>query len=203
MALPKLTQDLNYHQALGNRPNLNDGLNPEQLKARYDQAVNDIKDYINDTLTLAIDTQDSANVKITGAQTIADVKTFSSSPIVPTPTTDMQASTKKYVDDTDTIRKSYIDTNFATKAENALKADTANIYTRSQLNAGQLNSLYFSKAEADVILANYNDIIASVGQGFDDVINYFNSGILPEGATDSVYAEDGTMVTATSGMVYI
>jgi hypothetical protein len=33
------------------------------------------------------------------AQTIAGVKTFSVSPIVPTPTTDMQVSTKKYVDD--------------------------------------------------------------------------------------------------------
>lgn len=42
---------------------------------------------------------DDAVVKLTGAQTVAGVKTFSSSPIVPTPTTDMQASTKKYVDD--------------------------------------------------------------------------------------------------------
>lgn len=33
------------------------------------------------------------------AQTIAGVKTFSDSPIVPTPTTDYQAATKKYVDD--------------------------------------------------------------------------------------------------------
>jgi len=32
-------------------------------------------------------------------QTIAGVKTFSSSPIVPTPTIDMEAATKKYVDD--------------------------------------------------------------------------------------------------------
>jgi hypothetical protein len=38
-------------------------------------------------------------VKNTGNETIAGIKTFSSSPIVPTPTTDMQASTKKYVDD--------------------------------------------------------------------------------------------------------
>lgn len=38
-------------------------------------------------------------VGTTGNETIADVKTFSSSPIVPTPTTDFQASTKKYVDD--------------------------------------------------------------------------------------------------------
>ena len=33
------------------------------------------------------------------AQEIAGVKTFSSSPIVPEPTTDLQATTKKYVDD--------------------------------------------------------------------------------------------------------
>lgn len=45
-------------------------------------------------------TESVANfVSKTGDETIAGVKTFSSSPIVPTPTTDMQASTKKYVDD--------------------------------------------------------------------------------------------------------
>ena len=44
-------------------------------------------------------TLDATYVKLSGAQTIAGVKTFSSSPIVPTPTTNMQASTKKYVDD--------------------------------------------------------------------------------------------------------
>ena len=38
-------------------------------------------------------------VKRTWNQTIDWIKTFSSSPIVPTPTTDMQVATKKYVDD--------------------------------------------------------------------------------------------------------
>lgn len=38
-------------------------------------------------------------VTLTGNQTVEGVKTFSSSPVVPTPTTDMQAATKKYVDD--------------------------------------------------------------------------------------------------------
>lgn len=38
-------------------------------------------------------------VYTSGDQTVAGVKTFSSSPIVPTPTTDMQVATKKYVDD--------------------------------------------------------------------------------------------------------
>lgn len=40
-----------------------------------------------------------AFLALVGAQTIAGVKTFSSSPVVPAPTTDMQAATKKYVDD--------------------------------------------------------------------------------------------------------
>jgi len=35
----------------------------------------------------------------TGSETVAGVKTFTSSPIVPTPTTEFQASTKGYVDD--------------------------------------------------------------------------------------------------------
>lgn len=42
---------------------------------------------------------DGFAVKLTGNQTVAGVKTFSSSPIIPAPITDLQASTKKYVDD--------------------------------------------------------------------------------------------------------
>jgi hypothetical protein len=54
-----------------------------------------------DTLTTTVGTKanDSAVVKLTTDQTVAGVKTFSSSPIVPAPTTDLQAATKKYVDD--------------------------------------------------------------------------------------------------------
>ena len=44
-------------------------------------------------------TLDSSIVKLMGNQTIEDVKTFTSSPIVPTPTTNFQVATKKYVDD--------------------------------------------------------------------------------------------------------
>jgi hypothetical protein len=38
-------------------------------------------------------------VALTGNQSVSGVKTFASSPIVPAPTTDLQAATKKYVDD--------------------------------------------------------------------------------------------------------
>ena len=47
----------------------------------------------------------ATKVGLTGNETIADVKTFSSSPIIPTPTTNMQASTKKYVDDADALKE--------------------------------------------------------------------------------------------------
>ena len=42
---------------------------------------------------------DTFYVALTGDQTVAGVKTFTSSPVVPAPTTDFQAATKKYVDD--------------------------------------------------------------------------------------------------------
>lgn len=52
-------------------------------------------------LQIALDDKadDTDVVKLTGAQTVGGVKTFSDSPIVPAPTTDLQAATKKYVDD--------------------------------------------------------------------------------------------------------
>ena len=41
---------------------------------------------------------DITAVKLTGNQTVGGIKTFTSSPIVPTPTTDFQVATKQYVD---------------------------------------------------------------------------------------------------------
>ena len=45
-----------------------------------------------------VDTRDAQNVKLTGNQTISGVKTFSSSPIVPTPTVGTEAVNKDYAD---------------------------------------------------------------------------------------------------------
>ena len=54
-----------------------------------------------------LDQRIDAAVKLTGNQTIEDVKTFTSSPIVPTPTTDFQVVNKAYVDSS-TIPKGII-----------------------------------------------------------------------------------------------
>jgi len=60
---------------------------------------------LNDFLSVSLNTDgtlkstaDTAAVHITGNETVAGVKTFSSSPIVPTPSTSTQAANKSYVD---------------------------------------------------------------------------------------------------------
>ena len=55
MALTKLTTNLNNIQALHDRPNTTDGLTADELKERFDKAGNDIKSYINNTLTTELD----------------------------------------------------------------------------------------------------------------------------------------------------
>lgn len=49
--IPKLTADLNIHQNLEDQPTMS----ASELKEAWDKPVNDIKDYINNTLIKAID----------------------------------------------------------------------------------------------------------------------------------------------------
>ena len=51
MSIQKLTEDLNIIAGLDNQPTLT----PTQLKAKFDEASNIIKDYINNTLVDAIE----------------------------------------------------------------------------------------------------------------------------------------------------
>lgn len=106
MAVTKNTTTVNNIQTLSDEPTEQ----PTAIKILHDKAGKDIKDYINDVLTVEIDDLDAENVKKTGDQTIEGVKTFESSPVIPAPTTDMQASTKEYVDDKDTAQTSALST---------------------------------------------------------------------------------------------
>lgn len=94
MALSKLTEILNVHQSQPDQPTIT----ATELKQRYDQDVNTVKDFINDTLTVEVDTLDANNVKLSGNQTIDGIKTFNSSPVAPTPTINNQVANKNYVD---------------------------------------------------------------------------------------------------------
>lgn len=55
MALPNFTEDMNIIAALPDEPNLDGGLSAAELKAKFDEAGNKIKDFINGALKTAID----------------------------------------------------------------------------------------------------------------------------------------------------
>lgn len=55
MALKKLEADLSIIAKLGTNPGVDDGLGEEQLKAKFDEAANIIKDYLNNYLILEIE----------------------------------------------------------------------------------------------------------------------------------------------------
>jgi hypothetical protein len=76
-------------------------------------------------LRTAIGAADDADVvKLTSDQTVAGVKTFTSSPVVPAPTTDLQAATKKYVDDSKVLDTTRINVGSASTVN--LTADAPN-----------------------------------------------------------------------------
>ena len=66
MALTKLLTDLDNVQALSDSPNETEGLTADQLKAKFDEAGNEIKAYINDVLT---EEQDVVNATVAGFDT--------------------------------------------------------------------------------------------------------------------------------------
>lgn len=55
MSLPVFNEDLNIIAALGDEPNLDDGLSASDLKAKFDEAANKIKAYINGDLKNTVD----------------------------------------------------------------------------------------------------------------------------------------------------
>lgn len=105
------------------------------LSGTVDGAFGDVLTAIAEKAdTTQVEALDAEKVSNTGNETIAGVKTFSSSPEVPTPTTDMQASTKKYGDD---ILAAYgVDVNNVCGAVNHYKrvlADAGGVLDRSWL----------------------------------------------------------------------
>jgi hypothetical protein len=84
--------------------------------------------------TLADKADDSEVVKLSGNQTIGGTKTFSSSPVVPDPTTDGQAATKLYVDNV--ASSGAPDASTTTKGIVQLAGDLSGTATSPQIAAG-------------------------------------------------------------------
>ncbi len=89
-------------------------------------------EFIDSEVTVATTLKELADaVKLTGNETVAGIKTFSSSPIVPTPTTDMQTSTKLYVD----IGTLYATTINTSATPTPARASKRNLFTVTALAA--------------------------------------------------------------------
>lgn len=73
MAFTRLTEDLNFIQALSDEPNDVDGLTAAGLKAEFDKSGNEIKGYINDTLLAELESTEfdsGQNLSKSGASLI-------------------------------------------------------------------------------------------------------------------------------------
>ena len=131
MALIKLETDLNIISKLGTNPGVDDGLSEEQLKAKFDEAGNIIKNYINTTLipNLNMFVNPSEGLSMTG-----EIR-MNGNPLsgLPAPTDGTQAANKGYVDAAKAEAGAYTD---AAKAEAKTYTDTAkaeaNAYTDSR-----------------------------------------------------------------------
>lgn len=156
MALQKLTTNLNKISTLDNviRDQASD------VKAAFDHDVNVIKDYINDTLTEGIDDLNGENVKLTGDQQIDGVKTFSSSPIVPNPTTNYQTAPKKYVDDTMNTHKSSNDHDGRYYTESEMSSTTDGSSGADKLGVTSIPTLPGNTAQS---------VLESIKERFDDI----------------------------------
>ena len=141
-------------------------------------------------------TVDAEVVHKTGDETIAGVKTFSSSPIVPTPTTDMQVATKLYVDTSSGISletaNSY-DLGVGQTWQN-LTASRAlgTTYTNSTGKAIEVIIYYTSTIDSAMQLSINSGAIFSIARS-----NFANGGtigsaIIPGGATYNVISSGGT-----------
>jgi hypothetical protein len=61
MAIPKFLEDMNIIIKLGDKPGTDDGLSPDGFKAKFDEGVLKIQNYINNTLIPGIEASVSEN----------------------------------------------------------------------------------------------------------------------------------------------
>lgn len=62
MAIKRFEADMNIIQQLGDHPNLDNEMSAEEIKAKFDEAGNEIKEYLNETVAPAIDALDGKAV---------------------------------------------------------------------------------------------------------------------------------------------
>jgi hypothetical protein len=207
MAFTELTDDLNIIQTLDDRPNDTSGLTAEQLKAKFDEAVNIIQAYINDTLLveLAKTTDGSSGADNLGMTTIAETGAASTIQGIIEALITRLKSTTEGTSGADLIGataisgvvgttaqaileglKSYIDTYFTTKTDMATnrKLSASGDFT------GTLNGMQVVAAEpglSSIVSAHLADY-AKLKKGIINVLDY--------GAVGDKVADDSDAILA-------
>lgn len=142
---------------------------------------------------------DTLYVALSGNQTVSDVKTFSSSPIVPTPTTDMQAATKLYVDTNGFVVASTAEAQAGTNNTNAITP----LRLREGLNATGTAPIYACRAWVNfngtgtVAIRASGNVSSITDNGVGDYTANFTTAMV-----DANYGVSGTASDGTNAVVY-
>jgi hypothetical protein len=132
-----------------------------------------------------------------GAQTWDGVKTFTSSPLVPSPTASNQAANKSYVDAADTSLA-------ASKLNNSMS--TSKVLGRTTAGTGAVEEISIGSGltlTAGVLSATASGVTITTGaQSFDGVKTFTSSPVVPAptnptDATNKAYVDAGALGTAT------
>ena len=167
-------------------------------------------DYVSKTY---VDNKDLENVKITGDQSINGIKTFTLSPVVPTPSSNTQAVNKQYVDNalsgippadlSNLVDKDTAQTITGIKTFNALPISPVTPTASNQL----VNKDYVDNALTPK--ANTSDVVTLTGnQSVAGVKTFSSSPIVPTPSANSEvankeYVDTKTSTTGPSNMVTI
>lgn len=143
-----------------------------------------------------VTTLDAAVVKKTGDQTIAGVKTFSSSPIVPVPTTEFQA-----------VNKGYVDVNIGSGGSRHLLSDYDDLADAVTEIGSDKAILIIDEASTystaitiptTLLIEHYGFLLTKSGSG---TIEFEGVGLVDPESRIALFANAGTSVTWT-GSVY-
>ena len=136
----------------------------------------------------------NTTVKLTKNQTIDDIKTFTSSPVVPTPTTDFQVATKKYVDDVASVGGSGLSIADKTKLDGIEEQATKNKTDAFLLNrSNHTGTIPMSAVES------LEQELANISAGGS--MNSFNGRIGNVSPETGDYASD--MITETTEKQFV
>ncbi len=200
--LTQQTQTLDAHSSLGDRPNINDGLDATQLKTRYDRDVNRNKDFLNSTLLSELADETLNN---SGSNTIGHKSTNITADNVGDGLEEVQVNITGKQDVSNLVtafQATPDDTHYPseklTKDTLDLKSDLSVVRTRTELESQTTTSgteiiggKAFNGISADTL---YNQLLA-----LKQAVNDATTGTLPNESIELIKLADDVRMTISMG----